>query len=134
MPKLMRTPDAAKRFEPCGDFYARALPRWHSNALYWVVDGALITTKDKGKSWTKLSDLKDARFGPIFGKHAEHMFVLTGIGIVESTDGGKSWSKASAAPKEMKGLGGLAWMEYDPVHDVVYVMKMGSELYQWKRK
>jgi photosystem II stability/assembly factor-like uncharacterized protein len=94
----------------------------------------LITTKDTGKSWTKLSDLKDARFGPIFGKHAEHMFVLTGIGIVESTDGGKSWSKASAAPKEMKGLGGLAWMEYDPVHDVVYVMKMGSELYQWKRK
>ena len=38
------------------------------------------------------------------------------------------------APKEMKGLVNLSWMEYDPVHDTLYIMKMGSELYRWQRK
>jgi photosystem II stability/assembly factor-like uncharacterized protein len=133
-PKLLRTTDGAKTFDPCGDYLAKALPRGYKDRLYWVVEGALISTWDQGKTWRKISDLKDGRFGPIFGKTADHVFVLTGAGIIESTDGGKSWNKAIAAPKEMKGLGGLAWMEYDPVHDALYVMKMGSELYQWKRK
>jgi hypothetical protein len=133
-PGLLRTTDAGKTFAPCGDYHAKALPRWHKDTLYWVVDGALITTNDQGKSWQKLSDLKDGRFGPIFGKSADHLFVLTGAGIVESSDGGKSWGKAIPAPKEMKGLGGLAWMEYDPVHDTLYIMKMTSDLYRWQRK
>jgi photosystem II stability/assembly factor-like uncharacterized protein len=132
-PGLLRTTDAAQTFQPCGEFHAKALPRWHKDTLYWVVEGALIATKDQGQSWTKISDLKDGRFGPIFGKSAEQMFVLTQAGIVESSDGGKSWSKAIPAPKEMKGIGNLTWMEYDPTRDVLYIMKMTSELYQWHR-
>jgi hypothetical protein len=27
----------------------------------------------------------------------------------------------------------LTWMEYDPVNDVLYVMKMGSDLYRLER-
>ena len=74
------------------------LPRWRDGTLYWVVDGALIASTDKGESWKKLGDLKDGRFGPIFGKDGKHLFVLTGAGIVESMDGGQSWSKAIAPP------------------------------------
>jgi photosystem II stability/assembly factor-like uncharacterized protein len=132
-PVLLRTTDAAQTFQPCGEFHAKALPRWHKDTLYWVVEGALISTKDEGQSWTKISGLKDGRFGPIFGKNPEHLFVLTGAGIVESTDGGKSWGKAIAAPKEMKGTGGLSWMDYDPTRDVLYIMKMTSELYRMER-
>ena len=121
-------------FQPCGEFHAKALPRLYKDTLYWVVDGALISTKDQGKTWTKISTLKDGRFGPIFGKSADHLFVLTGAGIVESTDGGKSWGKAIPAPKEMKGVSNLTWMEYDPTRDVLYIMKMGSELYRMERK
>lgn len=81
-----------------------------------------------------LSDLNDGRMGPIFGKNAEHLFVLTGAGILESTDGGKSWGKAGPVPREMKGVStNLRWLEYDPIHDTLYVMGMGTELYQWKR-
>ena len=36
-------------------------------------------------------------------------------------------------PSEMKGVGGLSWLEYDPKHDTLYLMKMGSELYQLRR-
>ena len=34
----------------------------------------------------------------------------------------------------MKSVANLSWMEFDPVHDTLYVMKMGSELYRWQRK
>src|SRR5262249_6633654 len=108
-------------------------PKWHDGALYWLVDGVIITTTDKGESWKKVCDLKDGRYGPIFGKTAKHMFVLTGAGIVETTDGGATWSKPLAIPKEMKGVSPLTWMEYDPKNDIVYVMKMASDLYRLVR-
>jgi photosystem II stability/assembly factor-like uncharacterized protein len=134
-PGLLRTTDGGKTFQPCAAYAAKALPRWHqgTGTLYWLVAGALLTTTDKGENWKKVCDLKDGRFGPVFGKEAKHLFVLTGAGIVESTDGGETWAKAIAVPKELKGVSALTWMEYDPVHDVLYVMKMGSELFKLER-
>jgi BNR/Asp-box repeat len=131
-PGLVRTTDGGKTFQPCGDYHAAALPRWRDGKLYWVVDGALISTSDKSATWKKISDLKDGRFGPVFGKNADHLFVLTGGGIVESSDAGATWSKALPLPPEVRG-GALTWMEYDPVGDVLYVMRMSSELYRMKR-
>ena len=63
----------------------------------------------------------------------DRVFVLTGAGVIESTDGGATWSEPVAVPKELKGVSALTWMEYDPVHDVLYVMKMGSDLYRMER-
>jgi photosystem II stability/assembly factor-like uncharacterized protein len=133
-PGLLRTTDAGKTFERCADYHARALPRWHKDTLYWVVDGALIKTGDQGKSWQKISDVKGGIFGPVFGKTAAHLFILTQAGIIESSDGGKTWSKTITIPKGMKSVANLSWLEFDPVHGTLYVMKMGSELYRWQRK
>jgi photosystem II stability/assembly factor-like uncharacterized protein len=132
-PRLLRTTDAGESFTPGPEYVARALPRWHGGSLYWVVEGALIATTDQGQTWKKVSDLKDGRFGPIFGKDAKQLFVLTGGGIVESTDGGATWAKAIPLPKAMGGMSALSWMEYDPVHDALYVMKMGSDLFRMDR-
>ena len=109
------------------------LPRWHGDTLFWVVDGAMIATTDVGKSWKKLGDLKGGLFGPVIGKDAKQLFVLTKDGIVESADSGATWAKAIALPKEMKGASTLTWVEYDPKNDVLYVMKMGSALYKLTR-
>jgi photosystem II stability/assembly factor-like uncharacterized protein len=134
-PSLLRTTDGGKTFTPCADYYARALPRWHkeSGSLYWLAEGALLNTTDKGENWKKVCDLKDGRFGPIFGKDGKHFFVLTKDGIIESSDGGTNWSKPIAPPADFKGIGALTWIEYDPVHDVLYLMKMTSELYRLER-
>ncbi len=113
-PGLLRTTDGGKTFQPCGDWYARALPRWHKDRLYWLVGGALLTTTDKGESWKKVCDVKDGRFGPIFGKDDKHLFLLTNSGIIESSDGGANWSKPIAPPEGFKGISPLTWMEYDP--------------------
>src|SRR5262249_25204490 len=101
--------------------------------LYWLADGALIACNDQGKTWKKLSEIKDGRCGPVFGKDAKHMFVLTSNSIRESKNGGESWQAPIALTAGMKGTGYLSWIEYDAQHDILYVMKMGSELYQWKR-
>ncbi|MDB5310348.1 MAG: BNR/Asp-box repeat protein [Gemmataceae bacterium] len=130
---LLRTTDGGKTFSPAGDYAPVSLPRWHAGALYWLADGVLIKTADKGGTWEKLSAVKDGRFGPVSGKDGKHLFVLTGAGVVESTDGGATWSAPIAVPKELKGVSALTWLEYDPVGDVVYVMKMGSELYALPR-
>jgi photosystem II stability/assembly factor-like uncharacterized protein len=129
-PGLLRTSDSGKTFQPAGDYTATALPKWHKDTLYWLVDGALLTTTDKGENWKKLAEIKDGRYGPIFGKDDKHLFVLTGGGIITSTDGGASWSKPIAMPKELKGGSALTWIDYDPVHDLLYTMKMGSDLFQ----
>lgn len=132
-PGLVRTTDGAKTFQPCGDYFAKALPKYRDGILYWLVDGALITTADKGQSWKKVCDLKDGRYGPIFGKDTKHMFVLTGGGVVESTDGGSSWSAPIPPPKDLKGVSALTWLEYEPKSDNLYLMKMTSELYRLQR-
>ena len=85
-------------------------------------------------NWKKLGTLQSGRYGPIFGKDGKHLLVLTNAGIAESHDGGASWAKPLALPKELKGVGALSWMEYDPVHDVLYTMKMRSPLYKLERK
>jgi hypothetical protein len=132
-PGLLRTTDGGKTFKPCGDWSATALPKWRDDALDWLVDGALIISKDKGETWEKRCDLKDGRCGPIFGKDAKQLLVLTGTEIVESTDGGATWPVKIALPKDLMGVSALTWIEYDPSHDVVYVMKMGTELFKLDR-
>lgn len=130
---LVRTTDGGRTFKPVGEYAPVSLPRLHDGVLYWLADGALIKTADKGESWQKVCDFKEARVGPVFGKSAKHMFVLTGTSVMKTTDGGMSWERVEAIPKELKGVSPLTWLEYDPINDVVYVMKMTSELFKLPR-
>ncbi len=132
-PHLLRTSDGGQTFAEVGEYTATALPKWRDGTLYWLVDGALLATTDQGKSWKTLSELKDGRYGPVFGKETRQLFVLTKDGVVESSDGGATWGKSLALPKEVKGGSPLTWLEYDPKNDLLYVMKMGSDLYRLAR-
>ncbi len=130
---IVRTTDGGKTFAPVGDYVTVSLPKPQGDALYWLVEGALLKGTEKGAKWEKVSDVKDARYGPLFGKDAKHLFVLTAAGVIESADGGATWSKPLAVPKELKGVSALTWLEYDPKNDLLYVMKMGSDLYKLPR-
>jgi hypothetical protein len=78
--------------------------------------------------------VKDGICGPVFGSDAKHLIVLTQAGIRESRDAGASWQPTIRLPADMKGAGTLSWVDYDSKHDILYVMKMTSELYQMNRK
>ena len=131
---MVRTTDGGRTFQPTADYAPLALPRWHGDALYWLVAGALVKTTDQGATWKKVCDLKDPRFGPVFGKDARHLWVLTGAGVIESTDAGQTWSPPIAPPRELKGINPLTWLDYDPNGGVLYLMKMGSDLYKLAEK
>jgi hypothetical protein len=139
-PHLLRTTDGGKTWTACGQYSpvgtgsAQALPRWHDGTLYWLVDGALIASKDAGATWKTVCDVKGGRYGPVFGKDAKHLFLLTKDGVIESTDAGVTWSQPIPPPKDLKGVGGLTWLTYDPTHDTLYLMKMGSDLYKLDRR
>ncbi len=139
-PTLQRTTDGGTTFVACGNFTpvgrasARALPVWRDSALYWLTDAGLITTGDRGATWAIVSPVAGALYGPVFGQSAEHLFVLTTQGIIESHDGGKSWADPVAIPDGLGGVVGLTWLDYDPRHDVLYLMKMGSDLYRLRRE
>jgi len=139
-PALLRTTDGGKTFQPCGEYNpvgresAQALPKWRAGFLYWLTDDGLIVSADKGQTWKNLGPVKDAQYGPVFGKDDKHLFVLTKAGVVESADRGATWSAPVAAPKDMKGLIGLGWLDYDPKGDALYLMKMGSDLYRLPRR
>jgi hypothetical protein len=138
-PNLLRTTDGGQTWRPCGAYSpvgtnsAQTLPKWRAGALYWLVEGALIASDDLGVSWRKAGDVKDGRYGPVFGKDAKQMFVLTGAGIAESIDGGATWSPPIPPPKDLQGIGGLTWLAYDPKNDLLYLMKMGSDLFKLAR-
>jgi photosystem II stability/assembly factor-like uncharacterized protein len=129
---LARTADGAKTFEKVADFSTKAVPVWFDGKAYWLVDGALITSKDNGQTWDQVAAVKNGQFGPIFGKDEKHIFVLTPSGVVITTDGGSTWSPPIPPPKEMKGLGSLSWIAYDVKNGILYLMKMGSHLYRMK--
>jgi photosystem II stability/assembly factor-like uncharacterized protein len=133
-PGLLRTTDGGKTFARCGDYRAEALPKWHRGTLYWLVEGTLIASTDRGATWKKVGSVKGGRYGPIFGKTERDLFVLTNAGIVASSNSGASWSAPLPLPKELRAVGPLSWLEHDPVHDVLYAMKMGSQLFRLARK
>lgn len=131
---IVRTTDVGKTFSPVAEYNSVSLPKPQGDVLFWLVEGALLKGTDKGARWEKLSDVAAGRYGPVFGKDAKHLFVLTNAGILESTDGGATWAKPVEAPKELKGISALTWLEYDPKSDTLYIMKMSSDLYKLARK
>jgi hypothetical protein len=81
-----------------------------------------------------LKGAKGARHDRVYGKNRKHIFLLTRVGIVESTDGAASWSKPLALPKGLKAGADPTWIDYDPKNDILYVMRPGSDLYKLARR
>ena len=63
---------------------------------------------------------------------AKHLFKLTDSGIKESRDGGASWSEPIPPPRDFV-ITAETWFEYDAKHDMLYLMKAGSDLYKLAR-
>lgn len=138
-PSIVRTTDAGRTWQsvgsyrPVGHQSAQALPKWHGDTLYWLCEGELVASSDRGATWRRVAEIQGGKYGPIFGRDAQHLLVLTGAGIVESTDGGRQWSAAIAPPAAMSKIGGLTWLAFDSEHDILYLMRMGSDLYKLDR-
>jgi len=93
----------------------------------------LIASDDRGATWTQVADVKDGRYGPVFGADAKaHVRPHRG-GRRRESRRRRHVVAALAAPKDLKGIGGLTWLAFDPKNDVLYLMTMGSDLFKLAR-
>jgi hypothetical protein len=80
--------------------------------------------KPVNETWKEVCRLKTG--------DAKHRFKLTRAGILESTDGGATWSKPIPLPRDFK-ISKQTWVNYDAKHDLLYLIKKGSDLYKLAR-
>ena len=96
---------------------------------------ALFITASRAADWqpitTALLAQEKTGYGGLCGVVVDH---ATGQIIVNLSDRGTFTSSDHCGPKELKGIGGLTWLEYDPKNDVLYIMKMGTELFAMQRR
>ena len=100
---IVRTTDGGKTFEPVAEYVPVSLPKLQGDAIFWLVEGALLKGTEKGAKWEKVSDVKDARYGPVFGKDAKHLFVLTAAGVIESADARRDVVEAARGAEGTEG-------------------------------
>ena len=101
---------------------------------YWLGEGGLLTSKDKGATWTVAVPLpKGACLGPMFGKDETHMVVGAPDGLYESKDAGKTWAFAVPLAPAIKinkrgWFGNYGW---DPINNIFYASNMSKPAYKY---
>jgi photosystem II stability/assembly factor-like uncharacterized protein len=100
---------------------------------YWAAGRGILTSQDKGLTWSWLGAPVDAIFGPYFGATELHFVVVGRSGFQETKDGGKSFRLAAPLPP---GFGiGLVGPNYswDPNADIFYASAMTKPTFKLQR-
>jgi photosystem II stability/assembly factor-like uncharacterized protein len=106
-------------------------PTVFKGIAYWTTGKSILTSKDKGATWTDLGLPVDAMFGPMFGKDASHLIVVGKVGFQESKDGGKTWQVVAPLPPgfTVNRVGpNYAWD-----HHIFYASSMSKHTFKFER-
>lgn len=104
---------------------------------YWLSTEGLLVSADKGATWkVQGKPAEGASVGPMLDpKNPQRMVVGGPKGIYQTTDGGETWKPiAGKLPPgfDFPKAGWFTNLAWDPVHDLVYVSKMGKPTYRWQ--
>jgi photosystem II stability/assembly factor-like uncharacterized protein len=142
-PRIFRSTDAGESWQLVSEEFrvTQWIPIRLDERLYWLVKDGLIVSADAGKTWTHAGGkLKDAYFGPYFGRTAKDVIVGTMEGIYRSGDGGATWERIAdniavdlvekrAEKKDGKyrfdWFIGQADFGWDPIRDKLYLTYKG---------
>jgi photosystem II stability/assembly factor-like uncharacterized protein len=131
---VFRTADAGVNWtRVSSDTPAAAVPVIFKGVGYWAAGKGILTSPDKGMTWSWLGAPVDASFGPYFGETELHFVVVGLSGFQETKDGGKSFRPAAPLPAGF-GVGHIgpnyAW---DPNADIFYASMMTKPTYKLQR-
>ena len=99
---------------------------------YWATDRGVMTSKDRGETWSEAWPIK-AVFGPYFGGKDGHVVVVGKEGFSESLDDGATWKVVAPLPAGFNTNRVGANYAWDSVHDVFYASSMGKPTFRFER-
>jgi photosystem II stability/assembly factor-like uncharacterized protein len=113
-------------FEPIG-----RLMRLHKGTAQWLAKDGLLVSKDNGATWMlQGKGVEQASIGPFIDPANEKNMVVAGLkGVAKSTDGGQTWTTVIAEFPKGYDIPKPGWynnVAWDPIHDVIYISKMGK--------
>jgi photosystem II stability/assembly factor-like uncharacterized protein len=107
--------------------------RIHKGTAYWLAKEGLLISTDKGATWKRQGQAVEASIGPLLDpKDAKRIVVAGAKGISRTSDGGETWTAVAALPPgfDVPKSGWFSNVAWDPVHDVIYVSKMGKPTFR----
>lgn len=139
---IYRTVDEGKTWHKVSDIKVNGKnPVKYGDAIYWTAENGVIKSSDEGKTW-KLqgAELKDALYGPFFGKNKKWMMVVNEEGFFITWNEGKKWSKV-AFPFVAPGAKKLKTREVELMHPtnsygwdwnnkIIYAGNLGGDIYR----
>lgn len=103
---------------------------------YWASPDGLLTSSDKGTTWSVLGTPVECSFGPYFGKDEKQIVVVGKEGFFKTTDHCSTWKHVAPLPPEYRVTipGWFLNFAWDPNTDVFYASRMGEPAYRYRRQ
>ena len=136
---IERSTDAGGTWKKVSDLQPNGrVMKVHKGTAYWLCPAGLLTSRDKGVTWTASGPTCPGSIGPMFDPKDESHLVIAGAeGIFETRDSGKTWAKVAPLPEKFdvpKPGGWFTNVAWDPGTDVFYASRMGFPAYRLERK
>ncbi len=133
-PGIFRSTDAGATWAKVSDEKpVAAVPVVFGNAAYWPAGKALLTSQDKGATWSSLAAV-DATHGPYFGKDPTHFVVVGKSGFSETKDAGKTWQPAAPLPAGFTAARVGPNYAWSPEADIFFASTMMKPTFKFPRK
>jgi len=136
---IERSTDAGATWAKVSDFQPNGRVMGVRDGIaFWLCAEGLLTSRDKGITWSKVLSGCPGTIGPMFDPRDElHLLVAGADGVFETTNGGKAWTKVAPLPPKFDVPQPGGWftnVAWDPAHHIIYASRMGFPTYKLERE
>ncbi len=133
---IQRSTDRGESWQKVSEMEpAGRVVRVSKGVAYWLDRGGILTSHDKGATWSRQGAAVDATVGPYFDpKDAKHIVAAGAKGIFETTDAGETWNLAAPLPPgfDLTRPGWFINIAWCPEQHTFFASRMGKPAFRWE--